>query len=79
MRILITGANGQLGTELQLALADGHHEVLGVDLDTCDITDRDQILSAIAERWLQENHAALESSNSYVERHGLPLAEFCRF
>ena len=47
MRILITGANGQLGTELQLALADGHHEVLGVDLDTCDITDRDQILSAI--------------------------------
>ena len=47
MRILITGANGQLGTELQLALADGHHEVLGVDLDTCDITDRDQILGAI--------------------------------
>ena len=27
-----------------------------------------------AERWLQENRAALESSNAWVELHGLPLA-----
>jgi antitoxin CcdA len=32
-----------------------------------------------AERWLQENYAALESSNSYVERHGIPLSEYRRF
>ncbi len=25
------------------------------------------------ERWLQENAAALASSNAYVEQHGLPL------
>ena len=25
--------------------------------------------------WLEENRAALESSNTYVERHGLPLAK----
>lgn len=48
MKILITGNNGQLGTELQLVLASApHHDVLGVDIDTCDITDRDQILGAI--------------------------------
>lgn len=26
-------------------------------------------------RWLEENRAALASSNSYVEAHGLPLAK----
>lgn len=34
---------------------------------------------AVAQRqaslWLQVNHAALQSSNEFVERHGLPLAE----
>ena len=32
-----------------------------------------------AEGWLQENYVALESSTSYVESHGIPLAEFRRF
>jgi antitoxin CcdA len=38
---------------------------------------------AIAERraslWLEENREALESSNAFVERHGLPLAKYRRF
>jgi antitoxin CcdA len=38
---------------------------------------------AIAEersrRWAQENKAAIESSNRYVERRGLPLARYRRF
>ncbi len=38
---------------------------------------------AIAERraalWLEENQAALESSNAYVEQHGLPLARYRGF
>jgi len=32
-----------------------------------------------AELWLQENQGALESSNSYVEQHGLPLAQYRGF
>ncbi len=32
-----------------------------------------------AELWLQENQAALDSSNAYVERHGLPLAKYRGF
>jgi len=38
---------------------------------------------AIAERrtalWLEENQAALESSNAYVEQYGLPLAQYRGF
>jgi len=47
MKIFVTGSLGQLGTELRAALEPSHHEVLGVDLDTCDITDRDQVIGAI--------------------------------
>lgn len=32
-----------------------------------------------AELWLQKNQAALDSSNAYVERHGLPLAKYRGF
>lgn len=31
------------------------------------------------ERWLDENTDALESSNLFVERHGLPLARYRNF
>jgi len=38
---------------------------------------------AIAERravaWLEENRAALDSSNAFVEAHGLPLARYRGF
>lgn len=32
-----------------------------------------------AEIWLQENREALQSSNDYVERNGLPLAKYRPF
>jgi antitoxin CcdA len=32
-----------------------------------------------SELWLEENRAALDSSNSYVEQHGLPLAQYRGF
>ena len=32
-----------------------------------------------AEQWVQENRAAFESSNAYVEKHGLPLAKYRMF
>ena len=48
MRVLITGAGGQVGTELVAAFgADGHHEVVGVDHATVDVADRDAVLGAI--------------------------------
>lgn len=32
-----------------------------------------------AELWLEENRAAIESSNAYVEKNGLPLAKYRQF
>ena len=32
-----------------------------------------------AELWLAENRTALESSNAYVDRHGLPRAQYRGF
>ena len=32
-----------------------------------------------AELWLTENRAALDSSNTYFEKHGLPLAKYRSF
>ena len=41
------------------------------------------LVDAIAEQravvWLEENRAALESSNAFVEAHGLPLARYRGF
>jgi dTDP-4-dehydrorhamnose reductase len=48
VRVLITGAGGQVGTELVSAFeADGRHEVVGVDHATVDVADRDAVLGAI--------------------------------
>ena len=32
-----------------------------------------------AELWFKENREAIESSNAYVEKHGLPLEDFRMF
>lgn len=32
-----------------------------------------------ADRWLAENHNAIESSNAFVEKHGVPLANYRMF
>jgi dTDP-4-dehydrorhamnose reductase len=47
MRVFITGIRGQLGRILHEALSG--HEVSGVDLPECDVTDRPGIQAAIAE------------------------------
>lgn len=48
MRVLITGAAGQVGSELVSAFgADSHHEVIACDSSTVDISDRDSTLGAI--------------------------------
>lgn len=40
---------------------------------------RAAVAAAKAEQWKAENAAALSSSNSYVEEHGLPLDGFRQF
>lgn len=48
MRVLITGAGGQVGRELvDVFSSESHHEVFGFDHSTLDVSDRDAVLSAI--------------------------------
>lgn len=48
MRIIITGAGGQLGTDLvRVASAGGHREVVGLGHDRLDVGDRDVVLAAL--------------------------------
>ena len=37
------------------------------------------VKAARSARWLEENRAALESSNKWVEANGLPLAKYRMF
>jgi antitoxin CcdA len=53
---------------------------LGVNISrACDRGLALQIAEERGKRWLEENKAAIESSNDYVERHGVPLARHRRF
>jgi antitoxin CcdA len=37
------------------------------------------ISKARGEKWLRENRGAIDSSNAWVEKHGLPLAKYRMF
>lgn len=51
-------------------------ENLNVDISRAAEQGLKQALTERREAlWLEENRAALESSNTYVDRHGLPLAK----
>lgn len=45
LRVLVTGAGGQLGTDL--VAVSGHHQLVPLDRAQMDVGDRDQVLAAI--------------------------------
>lgn len=53
---------------------------LGINLSrACEDGLSREIAREQGRLWKQENASALESSNSHVDRHGLPLARHRRF
>ena len=38
-----------------------------------------EVAKAAAQRWQEENRAAIEAWNAHFEQHGLPLTEFRQF
>jgi antitoxin CcdA len=51
-------------------------KTLGINVSrACERGLAEQIAELRAKRWLEENREAIESSNAYVEVHGLPLAK----
>jgi dTDP-4-dehydrorhamnose reductase len=50
VKVLVTGAGGQLGTDLvRLLQSQSHHQVIAADHAMIDVGDRDQVMSAITE------------------------------
>jgi antitoxin CcdA len=39
----------------------------------------EQLRNAVRQAWIEENREAIESSNAWVEKHGLPLAKYRQF
>jgi len=37
------------------------------------------VAEAQAEQWIEKNKAALDSSNAFVEQHGVPLSKYRQF
>jgi antitoxin CcdA len=53
---------------------------LGVNLShACETGLSAEVRKALSEEWKRENREAIESSNEYVRKHGLPLARYRLF
>lgn len=46
---------------------------------TFEVSLREAVRKQKAAQWLDENRAAIQSSNDWVTAHGLPLAEYRQF
>lgn len=45
----------------------------------CERGLEDEVRKALREAWLDENREAIQASNAWVEKHGLPLAKYRQF
>ncbi len=46
---------------------------------TFEASLRDAVRKEKAAKWLEENRAAIQSSNEWVAKHGLPLEQYRQF
>ena len=50
---------------------------LGINVSqACETGLADEVRKKLGEEWQRENREAIESSNEYVRKHGLPLARY---
>ncbi len=77
------------------ALSSGKRKAVNLSLDTgvvaaareaglnlsqiCEAALRDASKQERDRRWQEENRAAIEANNAWVEKHGLPLAKYRMF
>lgn len=53
---------------------------LGISVSrACEAGLADQVRKAREQQWIEENWEAIQSSNRWVEEHGLPLAKYRMF
>lgn len=54
--------------------------VLGINLSaTFEASLREAVRKEKAAHWLEDNRAALQNSNEWVDTHGLPLEKYRQF
>jgi len=75
------GAPGRKPTNLSLAAGlVAEARALGVNVSqAAEVGIAAAVAQRRQERWLQENQAAIHSSNAYVDERGLPLARYQAF
>ena len=71
MKILVTGANGQLGRDLMNVITAGGDDAFGIDIDTVDITSREAVHDVFA----GERPDAVISACHQVAAKDAPVAE----
>jgi antitoxin CcdA len=74
-------ATAKRATNISLR-ADLIEEAKRLDINISQACERgleEQVARSRAEQWLEENREAIESSNAWVEKHGLPLARYRQF
>lgn len=55
-------------------------KALGISLSkSCEQGLATAVKAERERRWLEENRAAIESNNAFIEAHGMPLARFRRY
>lgn len=74
-----SGVTRPTNVSLSAALVD-EARTLGVNISLAAARGLEQeVAQKRAERWLEENRAALDSSNEWMEAHGLPLIDLRLF
>jgi antitoxin CcdA len=73
--------NGRRATNISLdseILADA--KAFGINVSrACEEGLRAEVTKARNARWVEENREAMEASNAWVEKNGLPLARYRMF
>jgi antitoxin CcdA len=75
MRFVATTVRKTSGQEIPAKLLDEANR-LGVKVSG---RSEDQIRQAVRKAWQEENREAIEASNAWVEKHGLPLEKYRQF
>lgn len=76
---IASGKRKPVNLSLDTGVVEAAREA-GINLSqTCEAALRDATKAEREAKWLEENRAAIEASNAWVEKHGLPLAKYRLF
>ena len=75
----IDGAKRPTNVSLSVEIVNEAKQ-LGINISqACELGLNAEVRKAKRQKWLEENMEALEWSNEYVRKHGLPLARYRKF